>query len=275
MSHRIAYFGPAGTYTEEAALSYGGSAQFLPLRTISAVASAVETGMADEGVVPIENSLEGSVLETLDILIHESRLSIRREILLPINHYLVARPGTNVTDIQVVFSHTQALGQCRRFLERCFGPSLQMVASLSTTEAVRQMLDSDRPSAAICSKRAAYLYGAEILASAIQDRSSNVTRFVVLGHEEHPRTGIDKTSFCFSYDDDKPGLLYEALRIFAERVINLSKMESRPTKEVIGRYIFLIDCHGHRSEPNLSAALESLRTQATTLKIFGSYPRED
>ncbi|TAK34123.1 MAG: prephenate dehydratase [Chloroflexota bacterium] len=275
MSKRIAYFGPAGTYTEEAALSYDASAQLLPLRTISAVASAVETGMADEGVVPIENSLEGSVLETLDILIHESRLSIRREILLPINHCLVARPGTQVPDIQVVFTHTQPLGQCRRFLERCFGPNLQIAASLSTTDAVRQMLDSDRPSAAICSKRAAELYGAEVLASGIQDRSSNVTRFVILAHEDHPRTGTDRTSFCFSYDDDKPGLLYEALRIFAERGINLSKMESRPTKEVLGRYIFLIDCHGHRTDPEVAAALESLRVQTATFKVFGSYPRED
>ena len=233
---------------------------------------AVASGIAEEGVVPIENSLEGSVTYTLDILIEEARLFIRRELVLPIEHYLLVKPGTRAADVQTVYSHPQALGQCRDFLGRCF-PKAQLVASLSTVAAVDDMKHSSAPAAAISPKRAAQLYGVDILAQSIQDNSSNATRFVVLANSDHPPTGKDKTSLCFSFTEDKPGLLYNVLGEFAIRKINLAKVESRPTKQSLGEYIFLIDCEGHREDPLVKGVIEFVRSQTSMFRIFGSYPR--
>ena len=272
MAKRVAYFGPAGTFTEEAALAYAADAMLLPFPTISGVAAAVETGMADEGIVPIENSLEGSVPATLDLLIHDSALVIRKEIALPIDHYLLAKPGTQVADVKFILSHPQPLGQCRRFIERCF-PKAEVVASLSTVAAVEEALASSKPAAAIGTRRAATLYGAEILAGSIQDQAANTTRFVVLAAEDHAPTGCDKTSLCFTVAEDRPGILCEILHEFADRRINLAKIESRPSKESLGRYIFLIDLEGHRTDGIVVQALEGVRKKAAMFKIFGSYPR--
>ena len=270
-SKRLAYFGPAGTFTEEAALAYDAQAQLLPFATIAAVASAVEAGMADEGVVPIENSLEGSVSATLDLLIHESSLVIRREVILPIDHYLMVVPGTQVGDVKAVYSHPQAMGQCRRFLERCF-PKAQMVAALSTAAAVEEML-ARSDAAAIATHRAAQIYNVQALARGIQDRQANLTRFVVLADADHPPTGHDKTSIAFSFADDRPGLLVAILAEFARRSINLTKVESRPTKERLGEYIFLLDLEGHRQDPPVAEGLKAVAGQVALLKVFGSYPR--
>jgi prephenate dehydratase len=228
--------------------------------------------MAEEGVVPIENSIEGSVTDTLDLLIHESRVSIRKELVLPIEHHLLAKPGTEVSDVKVLYSHPQALGQCRHFIERCF-PKAQVVAALSTAAAVEEMMASSHPAAAIGTKRAAELYGAKTLAKAIHDQASNVTRFVVLAPTDHPPTGFDKTSLCFSFAEDRPGVLCEVLQEFAQRNINLAKVESRPSKESLGNYIFLVDLEGHREEPLVSEALGRAREKTALFKIFGSYPR--
>jgi prephenate dehydratase len=235
------------------------------------VAAAVDSGMAEEGVVAIENSIEGSVTDTLDILIHESRLSIRRELVLPVGHCLLVRPGMQADDVKVLLSHPQALGQCRRFVERCF-PRAEVVAALSTAAAVEEMMAREN-AAAIATRRAAELYGAEILARDIQDRSDNLTRFVVLAEEDHPSTGNDKTSLAFSFADDRPGLLMNALEEFSSRGINLTKVESRPTKERLGEYIFLLDLAGHRSDKPVAEALQAVEEQASFFRIFGSYPR--
>ena len=272
MTKKIAYLGPAGTFTEEAALLYDSRAELLPLSTIPAVASAVETGMADEGVVPIENSLEGSVSATLDLLIHESSLLIRRELVLPINHCLLVKPGTKAHEVRAVYSHPQALGQCRHFLDKCF-PKAEAVAALSTAAAVEEMLASKVPAAAIATQRAAELYGVEILAKGIQDQASNVTRFVVLAQNDHPPTGNDKTSICFYFAEDKPGVLASVLAEFAQRNINLTKIESRPSKESLGKYFFLVDMDGHRYNPLIGSALEGVVAKTAQFKIFGSYPR--
>ena len=273
MPARVAYLGPPGTFTEAAALRYAPDGQLLPFPTVAAVASAVDSGMAEEGVVAIENSLEGSVTDTLDLLIHESSLFIRQELVLPIQHCLLARPGTQSAEIRVIYSHPQALGQCRKFLERCF-PRAQMVAALSTAAAVEELKERGEAAAAIGNRRAADLYQMEILAHDIQDTGyPNLTRFVVLAHTDHPPTGDDKTSLCFSFDDDKPGLLYGVIGELARRGINMAKVESRPTRQSLGRYIFLIDLDGHREDAPVMEALEALRAQASMLKIFGSYPR--
>ena len=269
---RVAYFGPAGTFTEEAALSYDATAQFIPFPTIPAVAAAVSTGMADEGVVPIENSIEGSVNDTLDLLIHESQTLIRQEIILPIEQCLLVKPGTATTAIEVIYSHPQALAQCRRFLERCF-PRAQLVAALSTAAAVEEMMKSSVPSASVGPQRAAVLWGAQVLARGIQDHKSNLTRFVVLAATDHPPTGSDKTSFCFSFAEDKPGLLLSVLQEFANRNINLAKVESRPSKDSLGKYIFLIDLEGHRLDAVIAEALAQVQAKCDLFKIFGSYPK--
>jgi prephenate dehydratase len=272
MAKRIAYLGPPGTFTEEAALLYDETAQLIPFPSIPAVAVAVDSGMAEEGVVAIENSIEGSVTDTLDLLIHESRVLIKKELVLPIEHQLLAKPGTESSAVKVIFSIPQALAQCRRFIERCF-PKVEVVAALSTAAAVEEMMGSSHPAAAIGSRRAAQIYGAETLAQGIQDQASNVTRFVVLAATDHPPTGFDKTSLCFSFAEDHPGILCSVLQEFAQRDINLAKVESRPSKESLGQYIFLVDLEGHREDPLISEALARVKEKAALFKILGSYPR--
>ena len=272
MPKRLAFLGPAGTYTEEATIRYDSSATRLPFPSNTAVAEAVQNGAADEGVVPIENSLEGSVNDTLDLLIHDSKLSIWQEVVIPIEHYLVTKPKTPVSDVKVIYSHPQALGQCRKYLQKTF-PSVQLVASLSTVAAVGDMLASKLPAAAITPRRATELYQVEVLAKGIHDNPNNVTRFVVLAHQDHPPTGGDRTSICFWFSSDTPGQLYKAMGTFALRNINLAKIESRPAKDVLGSYVFLVDLEGHRTDPKVREALDELREHVSLLKIFGSYPK--
>ena len=271
MAKRLSYLGPAGTYSEEAAVLYDPEAELVPCPTIPAVCRAVIEGLADEGIVPIENSIEGAVVYTLDYLISESELSIFHEVVLPIQQCLMIKPGTSTADVSIIYSHPQSLAQCRHFLEDNF-PEAEPVASLSNSAAVTDMMESETAAAAIAPQRAAELYGAQVIGQGIQDVTNNVTRFVLLGWEDHPPTGNDKTSVCFTFTKDAPGSLYNALGVFATRDINLVKIESRPTKESLGRYNFLVDCDGHRENEVVKAALESLEEQVSGLKIFGSYP---
>ena len=271
MKDRIGYLGPAGTFTEQAALLYAPGASLAPYPTISAVGAAVAGGDLAAGVVPIENSLEGSVTFTLDLLIAQQGLSIRNEVVIPIHHYLVSSAGVPADSVEVIYSHPQALAQCRTYLETHF-PTLPREASLSTAAAVADMQSSRVPAAAICPQRATEIYDVQILDQGIQDNDTNQTRFVVLAHDDHAPTGHDRTSICFSFTVDQPGNLYESIGEFARRNINLVKIESRPTKLELGRYIFLIDCEGHRDETELAAALEGLRQRVDMLKVLGSYP---
>jgi prephenate dehydratase len=270
---RLAFLGPSGTFSEEAALKYDPDAESVPMASISAVASAVEAGMADLGIVPIENSLEGSVTETLDLLVHSAQaLSIQDEAILRIEHYLLVRPGTKAGDVKTLFAHPQALGQSRSFVERCF-PKAQVEAALSNSAAVEEMMAREG-AAAIGTRRAGEIYRAEVLAAGIQDRSPNLTRFVVLGREDHAATGDDKTSLaCAFVVEDRPGLLVGALKEFSQRGINLSKIESRPSREKLGTYIFLMDVDGHRSEEPLATALEAVKGQCSFFRVLGSYPK--
>jgi len=270
---RLSFLGPLGTFAEQAALIHDPEAELLPFASNQAVIVAVASGMADEGIVPIENSLEGPVTETVDLLIHESNLMIRHELVIPIEHCLLVSRDSSPNEIEAIFSHPQALGQCRKFIERCF-PKAQQIASLSTTAAVQEMLSRPK-SAAIATKRAADIYGAEIMAHGVQDNTSNVTRFVVLSDTDHEPTGRDKTSICFSIREDKPGALVEVLMEFSSRAINLAKIESRPSKETLGKYIFLIDLEGHRLDGKVAEALRQIEEKTTPehFKIFGSYPQ--
>jgi prephenate dehydratase len=272
MVKRLSYLGPAGTYSEEAAILYDSQAELIPFPTIPAVCRAVSDGLTDEGIVPIENSIEGSVVYTLDYLISETALSIFHEVVLPIQHCLMIKSGTSTEEVRIIYSHPQSLAQCRHFLEDNF-PNAELVASLSNSAAVNNMMEGATTAAAIAPQRAAELYGAEIISRGIQDVTNNVTRFVLLGWKDHEPTGADKTSLCFTFAQDAPGSLFSALGVFASRNINLVKIESRPTKESLGRYNFLVDCEGHRKGDLVKEALDALETQVSGLKVFGSYPR--
>ena len=267
----IAYLGPPGTFGEEAARRYAPGAELLSCATHGAVARAVESGEAATGVMAIENSLNGSVAETLDILIHDTALKIQGELLVPVVHNFVVSPGTALEDIELVYSHPQALGQCRAFLEgHC--PEAQRAAALSTAQAVE--LAIGRPgAAAIATLRAAELFGAEVLAESIQDQDNNATRFVIIGTHEPEPSGHDRTSIAFEFAGDRAGLLTAALHEFSSRAINCTKMESRPTRATFGEYIFLIDFEGHARDPECAAALDGLRSMTSMLKVFGSYPQ--
>ena len=268
----MAFLGPSGTYTEEAARRYDPGAELRACASIPAVGRAVAVGETGEGVVPIENSIEGWVNFTLDLLISENSLLIRNEIVLPIEHYLMGRPGTRLAEVRVVYSHPQALAQCREYLERNFAGA-ERSASLSTAQAVGEAMGSDWPAAAIAPRRSAALYGAEILASGIQDVAANATRFVVLAGSDHEPTGDDKTSLFFTFDQDRPGQLYGVMGEFARREINLAKIESRPTKQSLGQYVFFIDCDGHRADPLLGEAIGAIRERVSSLRVLGSYPK--
>lgn len=270
---RIAFLGPRGTYSEEAALRHASQAsQLVPFGTIAAVVAAVEEGAADQAVVPIENSLEGAVTHTADLLIHGTDLMIRREIVLPIHHCLLVQTGFALPLVRVVYSHPQALAQCRRYIAEHL-PEAEPVASLSTAGAVKDMGSSTRPAAAITSRRAAEIFGAKVFDRNIEDSANNKTRFVVLAPNDAERTGRDKTSVCFDFTEDAAGTLHGTLGEFASRGINMLKVESRPDKRSLGRYVFLIDIEGHREDRVVREALRGVRNRAALFRILGSYPR--
>ncbi len=268
-----AFLGPRGTFSEDAALLRTNSEGLIAFSTFPALVSAVETGLADEAVLPIENSIEGSINTTLDLLIHETSLHIVGELVVPVRHFLITRPGTKLEDIRVVTSHPQPFGQCRRFLDRCL-PGVEEVASLSTSTAVKEVAEgTDDHRAAIGTMRAAELYGGVILARDIQDNRANVTRFVVLAPEEMPPTGDDKTSLGFRIKENVPGALHAVLSEFAAANIQLTKIESRPTKGWLGDYVFLIDFEGHQDDTLIAPVLDRVTKACSMVKIFGSYPR--
>jgi prephenate dehydratase len=275
-SMRIAFLGPEGTFSEEAALKQAArdNATLEPFTSIPALVSAVETGLADAALLPIENSLEGSVSATVDLLIHETDLKIRAELILPVRHFLAVVPGTKLEQITTVMSHPQGLGQSRRFLDRCL-PNVHKEAALSTAAGVAEIMKKGDPAfAAIGTARAAELYGADVLARDIQDNANNVTRFVVLAREDAEPTGNDKTSICFAIKENVPGALFGVLESLAVNQIQMTKVESRPTKSMLGDYYFLVDFEGHRKDPKIAETLDRLEERCGMLKIFGSYPMD-
>jgi prephenate dehydratase len=269
-----AFLGPRGTFSEDAALSYAGpDGELLPMASIPALVAAVETGLATNAVLPVENSIEGAVSTTLDLLIHETNLSIIAELIVPVRLYLVTVPGATLEDIAVVMSHSNPLGQSRRFLERCL-PKATQIASLSTAAAVQDILEAGDPTrAAIGTLSAATQFGGQILARDIQDVQTNVTRFVALAGTRAQATGDDKTSIAFLLKANVPGALFKVLRPFADAGIQLTKLESRPSRTEILEYVFLCDFLGHRDDPAIAAALKAIAEECSMLKVFGSYPR--
>ena len=263
---KVAFLGPEGTFSHEAASLI--SENLISYCSIQQVMGAVEREEVVCGIVPIENSIEGPVSLTLDSLIHNFDLKIKNEIVIPINHNLLAATDMSVDEVENVYSHSQALGQCQPYLERH-----GMVAhyTLSTAAAAKRVAETGKD-AAIGTLKAAELYGLKVIDRNIQENFNNETRFVVLDKDDSPITGKDKTSISLSLFEDKPGGLYELLGLFAEKGINLTKIESRPSKEGLGHYIFFIDLEGHRLDDDISAILKDLEDNTSFFKVLGSYP---
>lgn len=272
---KVAYLGPPGTFTEEAlfACPEAAGAEPVAMTTVPEVIHAVERGAVARGVVPIENSVEGSVNITLDTLAFDTHACvIQREIELPIRHALMTRPGVALTDVRGVLSHPHATAQCREYLTRAL-PGVEVHAANSTAEAAREVSErTGEPLAAIGTQLAARLYGLEVLDPDIEDRRENTTRFILVGRDTPPPTGRDKTSVVCFIEKDRPGSLLAILHEFSDRSINLTKLESRPTKERLGEYCFFIDMEGHSSDAQIGHALTSLRTKILEVKVLGSYP---
>ncbi|MFL5833777.1 MAG: prephenate dehydratase [Solirubrobacterales bacterium] len=277
---RIAYLGPAGTFTEDALTEALPAGSYEPLRTatIQDAILAVERGEAGRALVPIENSLEGSVRPTLDTLVFEAKeVAIVGEHDYRVRVHLIARPGIGVGDVEAVLSHPQPLAQCRRFLRERLGEVEQRSVS-STAAAVRMVSESSRPWAALGARAAAALYDCELLVEGVEDQDDNVTRFVWIAPQGAERvTGTDgagwKTSLVFSeVGADHPGALVDCLREFSDRGINLTRIESRPLRQGLGRYMFFCDLEGRESDPAAAEAIAALRTKAASVRILGSYP---
>ncbi len=269
----IGYLGPRGTFTQEA-LEAALADQFdsqVPYGTVPEVLLAVQSGEVDSGIVPIENSIEGAVSVTLDTLAFETDLVIQSEVVHPVSHRLLARPGVKREEISEIVSHPQAAAQCRGYLARWFG-YVPVRAANSTAEAALAVSQSEEPAGAIATELAAGIYGLEVLDRDLEDHAQNATRFVVVGKQKAGRTGRDKTSIACFIRENRPGSLLEILQEFASRGINLTKIESRPTKKVLGEYYFFIDIQGHVDDPEVGAAIGSLVGKLRELKLLGSYP---
>lgn len=275
MNQRIGYLGPRGTNAEEVLVNNLKVAEenLVPYATVSEVVFAVAQDEVDQGVVPIENSIEGSVNETLDILTFSvDGVIIQREIVVPIKHHLVARPGVEIKDISAIISHPQATAQCRSYLAQNL-PQKPIIAANSTAEAVKRVAEQDGTVAAIGTELAAKIYNLKILASDIEDYRDNQTRFVLVGKEMARPTGKDKTSLVAFIYENRPGSLLQILQELAFRYINLTKIQSRPTKKALGEYCFWIDMEGHIEDEVIADALKCLRCKLRDVKVLGSYPR--
>jgi len=268
----LAYLGPPGTFAETAARLVGGDDELVAYSDVPDVLRAVSEGDTPRGVVPIENTLEGSVTVTLDALAFDVDLLIQAELELPVHFVIATRPDIALPDVKVVRSHEIALASCRRWLSRTI-PAAERVAMTSTAKAAEVVADSSEPEAAIVNPLAAERYGLTVHAKGIGDHDGNVTRFVVVGHELVAPTGWDKTSIVAFIAENRPGSLLRLLEIFAERELNLTKIESRPTKKELGEYCFFVDVEGHVADERVGDALTAVKRTHRDVKLLGSYRR--
>ena len=267
---KVAFQGERGAYSESAVFQFfGADTQVKPCKDFKEVFDSVCTAETKFGVVPVENSLEGSINQNYDLFL-KYNLKVCGEVIVKVEHCLITNPGTALEDIKVVYSHPQALAQCRSFLDD-FGREL--IPTYDTAGSVKIIKEQKlRNAAAIASERAANIYGMHILAKDIADNPENYTRFFILSTDDSPATGKDKTSIIFSAKHE-PGSLYHALGEFAKRNINLTKIESRPTKKTAWEYNFYLDFEGHRTELKCAEALKALEKYAIFVKVLGSYPK--
>jgi chorismate mutase/prephenate dehydratase len=268
---KVAFLGPEGTFTQAAVLKhFGSSVRALPLPAIDEVFHEVEGAIADFGVVPIENSSEGTVSHTLDMFLG-SALKICGEVELRVQHHLMGRMS-GLSEVRRVCAHAQALAQCRGWLDEHL-PEPERVPVSSNAEGARRARD-ERGTAAIASRAAAEIYGLNLLAEEIEDRSDNTTRFLVIGRKLFTPSGADRTTLLVSASGtDDPGALFRLLEPFAQHGINMTRIESRPSRKRKWDYVFFMDVEGHVSDPPLAKALASLEARASLFKVLGSYPR--
>jgi prephenate dehydratase len=275
MSEEVGYLGPPGTFGEQVALLYrdqaGLDAALRPFADHVAVVRAVDSGEVGYGIVAVENALGGAVPETLDAILAANDVLVCAELTVPIEHLLIAAPGTDLDSISVVMSHPQALAQCRAYLERTL-PNARIEAALSTAGAVEHAVATPGV-AGIGPRRAAEVHGGAILAESIQDEDGNETRFLVLARHDAPHTGDDKTSIAFVVDHERPGSLIAALSELSNRSLNMTHIQLRPSRRGVGLYVFLIDFEGHRTDAVVAEALQALESQTRFLRVLGSYPR--
>ncbi len=266
----IAYLGPEATYTHQAAIRrFGGSLKYAPLRTITDVFTEVVKNKADYGVVPVENSTEGVVTHTLDMFI-DSDLKIVSQILLPISHCFISHARRD--HVSRLYVHPQTLAQCRGWVHRNFSQAEILETSSNARSA--ELASTERESGAIAGQLAAEKYKVPVVEQDIQDNSNNVTRFLVLGRQCSPPTGHDRTSLMFSIPD-KVGALHRALAPFRKQRLNMTKIESRPSKRKAWEYFFFVDVDGHMKDRKVAQAIELLELQSTFVKVLGSYPDTD
>ncbi|MFF3670888.1 prephenate dehydratase [Microtetraspora malaysiensis] len=274
---KLAYLGPEGTFTEAAVRALAPDAERLPCANVGAALDAVRSGQADGAVVPLENSLEGGIIQTLDEFAWGQPLLIVAEYLLPVEFSLLVRPGTELRQIKRVTTHPAAHTQCRNFIEREL-PGAVVIPAASTAAAAQEVANPDSPyDAAISPAIAGEVYGLEEAASNIGDRNDTVTRFVRVappGHVPEP-TGADRTSLVAFLKEDHAGALLEMLNEFAVRGVNLTRIESRPTGQGIGSYFFHFDAEGHVADARVGEALSGLHRICSDLRFLGSYPRAD
>ena len=271
---KVTHLGPAGTYTEMAARAFGKDAELIPLPSVAEVIDTVIRNDADMAVCAFENSIAGTVsIETIDLLLNPHfPLNICGEVVLDISHMLIGRDHLDLDTINTVFSHPSALAQCRQSLQSLV-PQANQIELLSTTAAVEAAM-ADGASAAIAGDLAAREFGAYILARDIGDEKHNATRFLVLSKDKTTSTGDDKTSLVFNtIDAESAGSLVNVLEIFAKRGINLTRIESRPTRRQLGTYIFSVDVQGHQSDENVAQALEEMEIKTSWVNVLGSYAR--
>jgi prephenate dehydratase len=274
---RVAFLGPAGTYSDDALRAVAGEEPYVPvpLPRVHDALAAVADGRADRALVPFDNSIEGTVRPTLDALAFDvTGVRIVGEHDHPIHHCLIARRQIELERIEAVLSHPQALAQCARFLREQL-PSAQRRAAPSTAEAVREVAESEAPLAALGAPSAAEIYGCVVLREGVEDADGNVTRFVWIAPEDVRVAGDGpwRTTLVFSeLGDDHPGALVSALQEFSQREINLTRIESRPLRRGLGRYLFFLDADGRADEAPLSEAIEALRAKAEDVRVLGSYP---
>ncbi len=266
---KIGYLGPEGTFSNLAGLKhFGSSAKLIPTDKIVDVFTGVERGWYNYGIIPIENSVEGVVNHSIDLLV-DSDVNIVGEILVEINHNLLSMTGDK-SDIKSIYSHPQALAQCRDYIDKNF-PDIDIHEIDSTSKAALKS-QGDKSIAAIGSKLCEVIYNLKVVERSIQDSSSNLTRFLIIGKDLVKPTSDDKTSMMFSVMH-KSGTLYSALEVFNEASINMSKIESRPSKRIAWEYLFFVDIDGHRDDSKIQEVIDKLRSKLPLVKILGSYPK--